>query len=59
MHLSYINARYTFSCSDTKGIIRKRKSKKNRQHNRQHTNIKQKSAKHYTENVRLSSMKPH
>jgi len=34
---------------DTKGVIRSRKSKKDRQHNSQKKKHKQRSTKHYTE----------
>ena len=35
---------------DTKGVIRIRKSKKDRQHNDQKKKDKQRSTKHYTQN---------
>jgi hypothetical protein len=48
-------------CEDTKWVIRIRKSKKDRQKNRQKKkghNEKQRSTKHYTENQRASSTNP-
>jgi len=41
---------------DTKGVIRIRKLKKNRQHNGQKD--KQRSTKHYTENKDRATLKP-
>ena len=43
---------------DTKGIIRIRNSKKNRQHNGKTKNDKQRYTKHYTENKRSSNANP-
>ena len=43
---------------DTKGIIRIRNSKKNRQHNGKTKNDKQRYTKHYTEHKRSSNANP-
>ena len=43
---------------DTKGVIRIRKSKKDRQHNEQKKKDKQQSSKHYTDNERSSNTNP-
>jgi hypothetical protein len=44
---------------DSKGVIRSRKSKKDRQHNGQKKKDKQRSTKHYAEKLKLEQQEPH